>query len=132
MVDTSDPLSMESSIKPRVMQFIFNFLATLFVLSVIKTAIYVPVIFSESSAIKYKNRYSLSTENAQVELILSPLGFLNPYLGVIFIYILFGVILNIIPGDNLENLKKTWLSLLVNMLAVVFGIMVTMFSVWGS
>lgn len=128
----------EQDKKFTLLNFLFRLFSTFFVFSVIKTAVTIPELFSETSAIKYRSHLGDSIENEQLNLMLSQYGIFNPNILVIIVYIIGGLSLSLMKikmpifSSEISKIKNQWSSILTAMLTIVFGVLVTMFSIWGA
>lgn len=113
---------------------IFTIVATFFVFTMVRLAVAIPQLFKESSAIAFdfSHRYQ-SNDQRQLALIFSDIGLLNPFVFSILIYLLYGIVLFSIKAKegNMLFITKMWINVL-NISVIVFGLLITAFSVWRA
>lgn len=112
---------------------------TWFMFSVIRISIYIPQLFRESSAMKfdygrgtegYIEKYSNASQR-QVGLLFSEFGFFQFNMLSIPFFLITGIVLFSIESHEVRKIKKIWLKVLSNSLAIA-GLLVTVFSVWRA
>lgn len=111
-----------------------SIVTTFFLFSMVRMAILIPQIFKESSAILFDHEHQYgSSENRQMALFFSDVGLLNPFIWGIVLYIFYGLILFSTKSTNNSDhpFRRIWINML-NISTIMFGLLVTAFSVWKA
>lgn len=109
--------------------FLFYFLSSLFILSIIRLSITIPIMFNETNGYKfdYLNKFN-NPDQRQVALLISDVGLININLIPIGLYILMGVYLNVLGN---QKYKKLFFGILGFSLTAL-GLIVSIISVWRA